>query len=134
MSIESLLQYQTLRGLHYIAGPYTAKMEDGSEDHARVNERMRITCLCDAELMKLGFKTCSPMYKHLIRHYAKETPGDWQYWGEYSRAMLILCEHVIVLKIEGWQESIGLQAEIDFAKEHNIPISIVEVSDLLGVE
>ena len=52
-------------------------------------------------------------------------PTDWEYWGKYCRAMLERCQRMYVLMLEGWEESTGVQAEIEIANELKIEIIYV---------
>lgn len=120
--------------LAYIAGPYTAKLENGEEDHALVAERMRLFSLCVGRLVDLGIKPCSPLQMHMIRAHRPDMPGDWNFWGSYSKVMLKQCHVLIVLKIKGWEESTGVLGEMDFVLENNIPIIFVDLEELLSQE
>lgn len=37
-------------------------------------------------------------------------------WMEYDLPLLLRCDHVVVLTIEGWRESRGVQTEIEYAE------------------
>jgi hypothetical protein len=43
--------------------------------------------------------------------------GDWEFWEQYDKLMLQHCEKLIVLMLEGWEQSTGVQAEILHAKQ-----------------
>lgn len=49
-------------------------------------------------------------------------PGDFNYWGEFCLPMLKNCQGLIVVKMDGWDKSSGLKAEIEFAKNNGIPV------------
>lgn len=102
----------------YLALPY-------SGSGFLIAERVRHMTMYDAKLMKQGIFTVSPVYKHLMRHYNEDIPGDWTYWGEYSRQLLAMCKEMHVLCLPGWDESTGVKAEIELAKELGIPIKYV---------
>lgn len=125
------LSYIQPNMLAYVAGPYTARLEDGSEDHARTAERMRIFCLCVGAMMGLGIKSASPLMMHLVRQHTA-LPGDWAYWGDYSMVMLKKCDVMVVLKIEGWEQSTGVKEEMLIAAENDVPIIFVDPAELLG--
>lgn len=134
MELEEMrvpLSYIQPNMLVYVAGPYTARLEDGSEDHARTAERMRIFCLCVGAMMGLGIKSASPLMMHLVRQHTT-LPGDWAYWGDYSMVMLKKCDAMVVLKIEGWEQSTGVKEEMLIAAENDVPIIFVDPKELLG--
>ncbi len=54
---------------------------------------------------------------------------DFDTWHRFDIAILAVASKVYVLKIEGWHQSKGVQAEITFAQENNIPIEFKEMPD-----
>lgn len=50
-------------------------------------------------------------------------PFDISHWREYNEAMLQGCKHLIVLKLEDWDKSKGVDHEIRFADSLGKPIS-----------
>jgi hypothetical protein len=120
--------------LIYIAAPYTAKLADGSEDKDTIANRIREMSLCMEKLMRMGIKTCSPLLMHLLRLHVSQLPGDWQYWGDYSEVMLKRCNRMIVLMIDGWQESTGVNAEYDIAMNEKIPLIYLDPKFFLQPE
>lgn len=104
--------------LSYLAAPYS------HSDKAVVEKRMEILCKVDAQLMKRGIFTVSPLLKHFIVHHA-DLPTDWNFWKDYSDALLCAVDQVIVVMIEGWQESVGVTAEIKMATDLGIPVVYV---------
>jgi hypothetical protein len=54
-------------------------------------------------------------------------PLDWAYWEGYCRRVFSMCDRVIVLQLDGWQESAGVQAELELASEWGLPVEFVEV-------
>ena len=93
--------------IHYLAAPYTgSKLE--------TSERMRLFYRADAILMKKGVFTVSPLLKHPIVE-VHDIEGTWDYWRDYSHKLIACCDAVIVLMIDGWAISTGVQAEIAHA-------------------
>lgn len=45
-----------------------------------------------------------------------------EHWLQFDLRILRCCDQLLVLKLEGWDVSRGVQREIAFAREHNIPI------------
>ena len=56
-------------------------------------------------------------------------PPEWDFWQGYDTAILTNCEKVIVLRLPGWQESTGVQAEIKLATEMGLPIDYIDFTD-----
>lgn len=110
--------------IFYFAAPYS-----GSEEE--VENRMRQLCIADAVLMKNGIFTMSPLMKHFIINY-ESLPGDWNYWKNYSEVLLSKADGMIVLKLDGWEQSTGVQAEIEICKKNGISIFFFTFEDILS--
>ena len=52
----------------------------------------------------------------LIRNMPKE------HWLEFDLAILSVCQRLLILKLEGWEDSKGIQLEVAFAKKKGIPV------------
>lgn len=103
--------------LTYLACPYTHA--DPAVKAARFDAANRAS----AKLMKEGHLVFSPIsHTHPIA-LAGELPGDWHFWKDYDQAFIEASRELIVLKEAGWQESVGVQAEIKIATELGIPVS-----------
>ena len=81
-----------------------------------------------AKLMLQGKKIFCPIaHSHSI-----ETLGmngeikDGDFWLEQDFAVLEACKELIVYKMQGWDTSYGVAAEIDFANERGIPVSYLD--------
>lgn len=77
------------------------------------------------DLIKQGIFVYSPL-THNIPLNQMGIHGNWQTWKAFDHAMLSRCDRLIVIKIDGWEESIGVTEEIAFAKENNIPVEWME--------
>jgi hypothetical protein len=104
----------------YLASPYS---------HAQAavrDERFRAVCAQAAGMMRDGQILFSPIaHTHPIL-LAGELPTGWDFWERVDRAFLRRCDCLAVLMLPGWQESVGVQAEIAIARELNIPVSFLE--------
>jgi len=79
--------------------------------------------------MGQGLLIFSPIsHSHPIA-LAGDLPLGFDYWEKYDRAMLERCSGLIVLMLDGWKESVGVQAEIRIAEELGLDISFVEFGD-----
>jgi hypothetical protein len=68
-------------------------------------------------LMKRGDLVFSPIsHSHPI-HLAHGLPGDFGFWKAFDVWMIGACEAVVVLLLDGWQQSKGIAAEIALARE-----------------
>ena len=102
--------------LVYLAAPYTHK------DPAVVAERMQKFCNFDSALGAAGIITVSPLLKHLLFIHGSELPRDWAFWENYSKTLLSKCDCLVVMRMDGVEESTGVMGEIAFARAHSIEI------------
>ena len=95
----------------YLAVPYT------HEDPAIMEQRFIQVNKVASVLINNGEVIFSPIsHTHPIK-LAGDLPGTWQFWDEFDRAYLEHCYKLYVLMLDGWKESMGVQAEINIAKE-----------------
>lgn len=100
----------------YLAGPYA------HEDVKIMEERFNKLTRYAGELMKLGVLVYSPItHNHPIATRI-ELPRTWDYWRDFDLAVLSRCSQLIVLKLPGWNKSVGVNAEMEYCRANNIPI------------
>lgn len=63
---------------------------------------------------------------HEMASWTKEKGDDWKTWAEFDKELIRRCDGVIVLCIDGWRESIGVKAEIKFAKSIGKPVRYID--------
>ena len=101
----------------YVAAPYS------DSDKAVIEERMTLFAKYFSTMIANKLYPVSPLLNHYIyKEAAAEWPTNWEFWEGYSRELLTRCTSMIVLMIDGWKESEGVQAEIQLATELGIPI------------
>lgn len=102
----------------YLASPY-------SHPDVRVRERrFREACSATARLVAAGLNVFSPIvHSHSIAHYG--LPSSWEFWSRIDREFLSRCDVMAVLMLPGWRESVGVQAEIQFAANLGLPVLYV---------
>jgi len=100
----------------YIGIPY-------SHNDPEVRERrFEIACDIAGDLINKGEIIYSPIsHAHSIAK-KKKLPVDWEYWEKNDRAFLEQCYRLYVVTIDGWKDSVGLQAEIKIAEELGLEI------------
>jgi hypothetical protein len=106
--------------LIYLASPYS----NGNKE-----TNFKIISNISADLTKEGYTTISPItYGHTLLQF-KEMPDDWGFWLNFCLTLLTKCDRLVVCKMNGWEESIGVEAEISYARDHGIPIEYYEVTN-----
>lgn len=110
-----LLRYSPV----YLAAPYT------SPDKAIEAQRVELANRYAAILMeRLGLTVFSPISHSagIVKHLAKETITSHEFWMAQCIPMVRNCAALVVLTVEGWQSSKGVQLEIAAAEAVRIPI------------
>jgi nucleoside 2-deoxyribosyltransferase len=103
----------------YLASPYS------HSDPAVREQRFRAVCQAAARLMRNGEIVFSPIaHGHPIALHG--LPNDWRFWEWHDREQLLRCDELVVLTIDGWRESEGVQAEIRIAAELGKPVRYLE--------
>ena len=110
--------------LIYLASPY-------SHDDPKVrHERFVHACRAAGKLMSEGKIVFSPIsHTHPIAQYC-DLPKDWMFWERQDRAIIEWCGAMVVLRLPGWQESKGVQAELAIADEYGLPVSYIDPEPL----
>ncbi len=94
----------------YVASPYT------SEDEAVMERRYDDVVDFCAVMVREGQLVFSPIaHWHPISCF-HDLPRDHTFWRDLDRAQIIAARGIMVLKLDGWEESKGVQDEIEFAK------------------
>jgi hypothetical protein len=103
----------------YLCSPYTCA------DPAIRESRFEAACRAAAELTRQGKTVFAPVvHSHAIAKYG--LPLEWRYWEIHDRRFLQACEEVIVLTLPGWQDSVGVNAEIAIARELGKPVTFLK--------
>lgn len=107
----------------YLASPYS------HSDPAVREARFEAACRATAALIRQGKIVLSPVvHSHPLCRFG--LPGDWEAWQRQDLAHLEACDEVLVLKLDGWQQSRGVQAEIAMARALGKPVSFIEPNDV----
>lgn len=92
--------------LCYLATPYS-KYKDGIE--AAFQDAARIAAM----LLKTGIKVYSPItHTHPLAVFGELDPLDHKIWLPFDEAMMEACDALVVVHMDGWQQSYGIAHEI----------------------
>ena len=105
--------------LIYLATPYTDSCPE-----VQTYRFHRVTG-ASALLLRNGVFNFSPITQSHEQHMSHELPGTWDFWSQVDLEFLSRCDELFVLVEPGWQDSVGVTAEIKFAKENNIPVTYI---------
>ncbi|HUT91256.1 MAG TPA: DUF1937 family protein [Thermoguttaceae bacterium] len=107
----------------YLCSPYT------HPDPAVVEQRFEAACRAAAALIRQGKTVFSPVaHSHSICRFG--LPGDWGFWERHDLEHLAVCDEVVVLKLDGWQQSRGVQAEVAQARAMGKPVTFLAPNGL----
>lgn len=101
----------------YLASPYTHRYKKTQQK--RYEQALEVA----AALTRSGLTVYSPIvhfHPMAVRH---DLPTDFAFWRGVNLDMLGRSQKLVVLKLDGWQESAGVQAEIEFATRY-LPRSV----------
>lgn len=111
----------------YLASPYS---------HPMPRIRLaRFECVCRAAgvMLNRGHNVLSPIaHTHPIAIIMK-LPTGFDFWAELDKAYIDRCDEVWVLMISGWENSIGVRFEIDYATSQGKRVLFVDPS-YLGID
>lgn len=105
--------------LIYLAAPYTH-----ADPAVRAHRAITVSAAA-AKLMREGHNVFSPISMGVEIAKAGDLPTDWKYWARYNRRMMRCCTTLYVMTFDGWQKSVGVQAEIEYAREIGLPMRLV---------
>lgn len=111
--------------LIYIASPYS------HPDPAIREGRAEQATIYAARLAKQGKFFFAPITtSHPLTKYG--APETWDFWQRFDRVFMERCDILHVLMLDGWRESVGVQAEIKYFQDHDKPIRYVDPCYMMG--
>lgn len=93
----------------YLSSPYTHPNPEV------VQIRYHKTLEALAYLLNEGMMVFSPIAHCHEAAVRFKLPTDFNFWARYNEHMVGICEELWVLRLEGWELSIGVQNEINMA-------------------
>lgn len=106
----------------YLAGPYSHKDQD-----YRVY-RFKSLNMIAAWLIHNGNIVFSPIsHTHPIATQC-DLPLGWEFWDAFDQAFIEWADVVVVAMLPGWEDSVGVTAEISIAKELGKPVEYFDVA------
>lgn len=105
----------------YLCSPY-------SHDDPEVRrQRFEAVRRYAADLIQAGQLVFCPIaYSHQFAAEFRDVCPRWDYWKKFDLRMISICSLVAVLKLPGWEASVGVSAEVEFARSLGIPVVYLE--------
>lgn len=113
----------------FVSSPYTFMGKDNVMKQKVEKERYDAVLKFTAQQMKLGKLIFSPIvhcHEAAVRH---GLPTDFKYWKTYCNTMIDRSQEMYVLRLPGWADSAGVQAEIAHAEACRIPIKYMDFKE-----
>jgi len=105
-----------MTNLIYLASPYNSP--DPEIRERRYKAAVRAACT----VLHMGLSVFSPIvHNHpLILH--RDLGRGWKLWQPQNENILIRCDQLWVLTLDGWDKSVGVAGEIAIARRQRIKI------------
>jgi Domain of unknown function (DUF1937) len=93
----------------YLASPYS------DPDPFIRDQRYLAACRATVQLLLTGQTVFSPIVNgHGLVPFG--LPTDWPFWARHGERYIARSDELLVLAMPGWEESVGVQAEIEIAR------------------
>ena len=94
-------------------------------------QRFDAACRAAAVLISRGQVVFCPVaHSHPICAWG--VPYTWLFWQQHDQRHLESCDEVVVLMLDGWRESVGIQAEIAIARQLGKPVTFLPAEENPG--
>lgn len=112
--------------LIYLASPYSHPSDKVKDRRAKQVSKVA------ARLMKHGYNIYCPIAETVMVAQAGNIKNtDWEFWKDQDIPKLERCDELWVVGLKGWENSVGVAAEMQFAKLAHIPISFLNPKNLM---
>lgn len=123
---KTLADLAALPGLTYVATPYT---DYPLGHHAAAYDAARAT----AALMRKGLRAISPIvHSHAVATVGNLDLVDGDFWQRQDAPLVDAASACVVVMLEGWMTSRGVQHEIGAFRAAGKPVVFVEPGELWG--
>lgn len=78
-------------------------------------------------MARRGINVYSPIAHWHPAAYIHDLPKDAEFWRSMNFEHILHCTAVWVLRLDGWEDSVGVREEMEFAHESNLPIVFVDM-------
>lgn len=113
--------------LYYLASPYSHKEPEVMANRAEVVTKAAVDLLNQGVFVFAPIAYNAPWEKYNL-------PGDWNFWQEFDKAFVSRMDAVVVLQLDGWDKSVGVKHEIEFANQNSIPVYYLTLEQIAAGE
>jgi hypothetical protein len=109
--------------LYYLASPYS------HADLEVMRTRADVVTKAAVDLLRQNIFVFAPIaYNAPWEKY--HLPSDWTFWQYFDKTFISRSDAIVVLQIDGWEKSVGIAAEIEFAEQSKIPVLYVTLEQI----
>jgi len=105
--------------MFYLAAPFTTK------DRRRLEDRYAALTTHLNWYWRGGLPVVSPVAM-VHPNIPPEAPQDYYRWVFIAKPLLLACRHMVILTLSGWEDSVGLNQEINLCVDHHIPYHFIK--------
>lgn len=102
----------------YLAIPYTNYSDHEREWIFETANRIAAKYIRDGKTVISPISHSHPIAKYGLR-------SDFAGWQTFDMELLKICSSMVVVCIDGWEQSTGIKHEIEYAQLHGIPVFYV---------
>ena len=111
--------------LYYLASPYTHTSK------AKQKQRLRDISKVGGILVDKNIHCIMPICSSVEVAKVHKTCTKFDYWKELDLLYVKKCDGLIIANLPGWHLSVGVKAELEYARVHNKDVYILNTKDLL---
>lgn len=104
----------------YLASPYTDKSSKIRE------ERFLAVSVTASQLTLVGYNVYSPVLNGHILSQHIDFPPEYDFWAGRDKQFIEWCDRFYIIKLEGWEQSKGIEKEYKIAEVLGKPIVYFE--------
>lgn len=113
--------------LFYLASPFTSK--DSIEEERRYQQINRVGAL----LLLKDIFCIMPISSSYALSKSMELPSTFSFWKNIDFKYVEKCDALIVADLEGWDRSVGVIAEIEYAKILKKKVFLLDTDVLFSI-
>jgi hypothetical protein len=116
--------------LIYLASPYSSNKPTPEERRLELQLRYEEISKITASLLRQGYHVYSPIVHchELAKNYG--LPTEWGYWQNHLKVFLKHCDALWIIKMEGWEKSVGISEELLEARNLQLSVAYINPSDI----